>query len=432
MSKQGGNKMKKRWLAAALALSMVFAGGCGSSGKEDEGSAKSDSGDQVTITYMQWQQEFSTAAIKLADAYMEEHPNVKVEVITNSDGYSENLKAALVAGNVPEIFVTEGYENMKSYEEYLTDLSEEEWTGNIKDAALQCVTLDGNIMGMPITMAGEGIIYNKKMFKEHGWEVPQTITELEELCKKIEAEGITPFNNQFADDWLLGQFMSGSGYAYIPDNAEYTKELYAGNEKLSENEQIKNSFKVLDLMLKYGQDDCMSYGWNETCTAFATGEAAMAFEGDWVWDTVYAIDPEIECGMFALPATENAEDTKMIVDANGCFHIGKGSAHPEAGLDYLNWIATSETAKQIMLEDYKVIPVFEGWEYQADNQLAVSTIEYLDAGKTFMWSWPQWPVGYQYSAGKTYQNYIDGSMSSDEALQELDDTWTKLVNAKEE
>ena len=124
--------MKKRWLAAALALSMVFAGGCGSSGKEDEGSAKSDSGDQVTITYMQWQQEFSTAAIKLADAYMEEHPNVKVEVITNSDGYSENLKAALVAGNVPEIFVTEGYENMKSYEEYLTDLSEEDQSEILK------------------------------------------------------------------------------------------------------------------------------------------------------------------------------------------------------------------------------------------------------------------------------------------------------------
>lgn len=404
------------WMAAVLG-SAVLIGGCGSSAQD---------GDKVTITYMQWQQEFSTAAIKLADAYMAENPQVKVEVITNSDGYAENLKAAIVAGNVPEIFVTEGYENMKSYGEYLTDLSGEEWVKDITPAAKQCVTLEGKTMGMPITMAGEGIVYNKKLFREHGWEIPETLPELEELCGKIEAVGITPFSNQFADDWLLGQFISAAGYAYIPDNGDFTKKLYEGSVKLADNQQMKDSFRVLDLMLRYGQDDCMSYGWNETCTAFATGQAAMAFEGDWVWDTVYAIDQEIECGMFALPATENAGDTKMIVDANGCFHVGKGSAHPEAGLEYLKWIATSETAKTILLEDYKVIPVFEGWEYQADNQLAKSTIEYLETDRTFLWSWPQWPAGYQYAAGRSYQRYISGEVGAEEVLQELDDTWTRL------
>lgn len=428
--------MKKQTVAVLMAAVLVVTAvtGCGSSemsSKGNAGSSDSSGGEQVTITYMQWQQEFSTAAIKLADAYTAEHPNVTVEVITNSDGYSENLKAALTAGNVPEIFMSEGYENMKSYEEYIMDLSDQEWVSDIKEAAVKCVTQDDRIMGMPITMAGEGIVYNKDMFEEHGWKVPETFSELKELCGQMEAAGITPFNNQFADDWLLGQFISASGYAYIPDGENYTKDLYAGKVKLAENEQMKNSFRVLDLMLEYGQDDCMSYGWNETCTAFATGEAAMAFEGDWIWDTVYAVNPEINCGIFAVPATDNPEDTKMIVDANGCFHVGKNSAHPEAGLDFLNWVATSDTAKQILLEDYKIIPVLEGWEYQADNQLAESSIEYLDADKTFLWSWPQWPAGYQYAAGKIYQRYIGGEITADEALQEMDDTWTKLVAGSE-
>lgn len=456
--------MKKRVIAAIIAMGLgTFAvAGCGSAdttakdtqaeestGAETETTEESaeepadeaadstekaeetSSDEEITITYMQWQQEFSTSAIKLADAYMEEHPNVKVEVITNSDGYSENLKAALTAGNVPEIFMSEGYENMKGYLEYITDLSDQDWTADIKDAAKQCVTLDGKVLGMPVTMAGEGIVYNKAMFEEHGWEVPETFPELEALCEQIEAEGITPFNNEFADDWLLGQLISACGYAYIPEGETFTQALYAGEETLADNEQMQNAFKVLDLMLKYGQDDCMSYGWNETCTAFATGEAAMAFEGDWIWDTISAIDPEIECGIFAVPATDNADDTKMIVDANGCFHIGKGSAHPEAGIEYLNWIATSETARQIMLEDYKIIPVFEGWEYQADNKLAESSIEYLDAGKNFLWSWPQWPAGFQYAAGKTWQRYIGEEITADEALQEMDATWTKLVNNPE-
>lgn len=424
--------MKKKNVALILSLSMIcFAvAGCGNNTEKEKESVNSNE-EKITITYMQWQQEFQTAAISLANAYMEEHPNVTVEVITDASGYSENLKATLASGDVPEIFVTEGYNNMKAYEEYITDLSDQEWTGNIIEEAQKCVTLDGKIMGMPITLAGEGIVYNKDMFEDHGWEIPKTVSELRELCEEIEAAGITPFTNEFADDWLLGQFMSAGGYAYIPNVDDYTKKLYAGEETLANNEQMKNTFQLLDLMLEYGQDDPMSYGWNETCSSFALEESAMAFEGDWIWDTVYPVNPEINCGIFALPATDNPEDTKMIVDANACFHVGKGSDHPEEAKEFLNWIATSDTAKKIMLEEYKVIPVFEGWEYSADNKLAESTIEYLESGKTYPWSWPTWPDGYRPAAGKVYQEYISGNIDADQALQEMDKLWTNLVSGTE-
>lgn len=422
--------MKRRVLAITMAMIMGAAAiltGCG-----DSGSGKASDEEQITITYTQWQQEFSIAAVTLAEAYMKEHPNITVNVITQSDGYSTNLKTNIAAGEVPEIFMTEGYKNMEGFTDYIEDLSDQPWVDDISDAARECVTLDGKVLGMPITMAGEGIVYNKKMFAEHGWEVPRTLSELRSLCEEIQAAGITPFSNQFGDDWLLGQLISGSGYAYIPDNKNFNQRMWAGEESLSDNEQMKSHFTILDLMLEYGQDDCLSYGWNETCTAFATGECAMCFEGDWIWDTIYAIDPEIECGMFAVPTTDDPEDTKMIVDANGCFHIGKGSAHPEAAKDYLNWIATSDTARQIMLNDYKVIPVFEGWEYQADNQLAMSTIEYLDNDKVFQWSWPQWPAGYQYAAGKIDQDYISGTISADEALENMDALFGRLASATAE
>ena len=424
--------MKKKSVAAILSLGMLCSTivGCGNNTGEENTSANSDE-EKITITYMQWQQEFQTAAISLANAYMEENPNVTIEVITDASGYFENLKATLASGDVPEIFVTEGYNNMKAYEEYITDLSDQEWTENIIDEAQNCVTLDGKVMGMPITMAGEGIVYNKKMFEEHGWEIPKTVTELKELCEEIEAEGITPFTNEFADDWLLGQFMSAGGYAYIPNVDDYTDKLYAGEEKLVNNEQMKNTFQLLDLMLEYGQDDPMSYGWNETCSSFAMGESAMAFEGDWIWDTVYPVNPEIDCGIFALPATDNPEDTKLIVDANACFHVGKGSEHPEEAKKFLNWIATNETAKKIMLEEYKVIPVFDGWEYSADNKLAESTIGYLESGETYPWSWPTWPDGFRPAAGKVYQEYISGNVDATQALQEMDNLWENLTSSIE-
>lgn len=427
--------MKRKWVKGMLALSMagvVLLSGCGKGSGGDSQNTSDEKGGggsgKVTITYLQWQQEFQTAAISLADAYMEENPDIKIEVITDASSYFENLKSSLAAGDVPEIFVTEGYNNMKAYEEYITDLSDEPWAGEIKDAATKCVTLDEKIMGMPITMAGEGIVYNRTMFEENGWDIPKTVSELEDLCKEIEKAGIRPFTNQFSDDWLLGQFISAGGYAYIPEVDSFTEQLYAGEQKLSGNEQMKNSFRLLDLMLEYGQDDPMSYGWNEACSDFGMGESAMMFEGDWVWDTVYPINPDIDCGMFALPATDNPEETKMIVDANACFHVGKGSEYPEEAKEYLRWIATSDTAKKIMLEEYKVIPVFEGWEYAADNMLAESTIEYLSEEMIYPWSWPTWPDGYRPAAGKIYQEYISGSIDQETALKKMDELWTKLVS----
>lgn len=383
----------------------------------------SDMEEKVTFQFIQAQPEYQDAAGKLVNAYMEEHPNVTVELVTDST----NLKTNLQAGNIPEIFYTEGYNVMKAYEEYITDLSDQPWVPNISEEALECVTMDGKVVGMPFTIAGEGVVYNKKMFAEHGWEVPETWSELKALCEEIQAAGITPFVNEFGDAWLLGQLMSGGGYAYIPDTQKFTDQLYAGEVTFSENEQMKKSFEVIDLMLQYGLPDPLSYTWNETCAAFATGEAAMTFEGDWIWDTVYPIDQEIDCGIFALPITDNAEVTKMLVDANMCWHVGKGSAHPEAAIAFIDWVTSSETAKAILLEDYKIVPCFKGWEYQGTNQLAESTMQYKEAGKSYKWWWQKWPDSFRENAGKEYQKYVAGETTREATLAAIDKLWKDMT-----
>ena len=438
-----------------IAAVMVFTG-CGSSAKstasedagattdastevatsdeESTGDEKATSDEKVTIKYIQWQNEFQTAAIALADAYMEQNPNVTVEVTTNANDYFGTLKTIIASGEIPEIFVTQGYNNMKAYSEYITDLSDQPWVDSVKEAAQPCITLDGKTMGMPITMAGEGIVYNKKMFAEHGWEIPTTLSEFRALCEEIQAAGINPIVNQFGDSWILKQFISAAGYAYIPEVNKFTEELYAGNVKIADTEQMQTNIDILDILVEYGQDDPMAYAWNEACTAFATEEYAMLFEGDWIWDTVYPINPDIDCGIFAIPATENPEDTKMIVDANGLWHVGKGSKHPEAAKAFLNWIHSDETAKEIMLTQFKVVPVFEGegWEFKADNILAESTIEYLEKGMTYPWSWPTWPEAFDAGCGRAYQDYISGKFDKQQVLEELDNIWTTAVDGAAE
>ena len=433
-------------LAAAVAVGITGCGGSsGQAGTEDAGAVSSEaaaaegtvagdrvsvedeggasSGEPVSFSFCQGQPEYQTAAQNLVNAYMEEFSNVTVELITDIS----NLKTELQAGNIPEIFYTEGYTNMKAYSDYITDLSDQPWIGQILDTAIEAVTMDGKVVGFPTTFSGEGICYNKKMFEENGWEVPTTRSELEALCEQIQAAGITPFANQFADDWLIGQLVSGAAYTHIPDTQKFTDDLYAGNVSLADTEEMKLVFDIVDLMVKYGTPDPLSYSWNEACSAFATGQTAMIFEGDWIWSTIQPIDPEIQVGMFPVPTSDNAEENKLLADVNMVLHIGKGSDNPEAAKEFMNWLATSETAREILLKEYQFVPCFEGWEYQGANQLAACTKEYLDKDQAYAWWWNKWPDNFRPTAGQEVQKYIEGTMTAQEALEAMDQDWDNMT-----
>ena len=190
---------------------------------------------------------------------------------------------------------------------------------------------------------------------------------------------------------------------------------------------MKLVFDIVDLMVKYGTPDPLSYSWNEACSAFATGQTAMIFEGDWIWSTIQPIDPEIQVGMFPVPTSDNAEENKLLADVNMVLHIGKGSDNPEAAKEFMNWLATSETAREILLKEYQFVPCFEGWEYQGANQLAACTKEYLDKDQAYAWWWNKWPDNFRPTAGQEVQKYIEGTMTAQEALEAMDQDWDNMT-----
>ena len=324
--------------------------------------------------------------------------------------------------------MTEGYNNMLMYEDYLTDLSEQPFVDKLVEAAKPCITTaDGAIVGLPVTFQSEGICYNKAIFEQYGIEVPTTYSELVAVCEKLQENGVTPFVNEFKDDWPLGQLMAISGYAMIPNTSEFTQKLYAGEAKFAGNEEMLRTFEMVDLMVKYGMEDPLSYGWNEACTAFALGEAAMIFEGEWIWSTLEGIDPTLSVGMFAVPVSETASENKIATDVNGVWHVGKGSEAQEVAIDILNWMATDEGAKNILLNVYHVTPVFQGWEYVSSNPLADDGYVEMTKNNVYSWPWPTWPESFRPEAGKLYQEYLLGNMTAEQVLEEMDTLWAKLV-----
>lgn len=421
--------MKKKLISLLLmgvmAVSMVT--GCSKSSSSESSGEK----EQVTLRWMQFQVEYAEQVKNMAAAYEKEHPNVKIEVEVIGDDYYDILKTKASSGDMPDVFMTAGYNEINTYKEYITDLSDQPFVKNIADAAIECVSLDDKVVGLPVQMSGNGIVYNKEVFKKYNLDVPTTVSELENVCKVLQDNGITPFANQFKDDWLLGQLYN-YGFSNVEDTIDYIKRLKAGDTTIAETQQMKDIMNVLDLMLKYGQDKPLDAGWNEAVAMFAQGKQAMIFESIWAYDTISQIAPDMEVGLFALPTTDDAAKTKMAADVNGVWHVSNTSKHPEVAKDILNWIVTSDAGKDFLLKECQVIPAMKDMKFEGSNPLSKDVAQYISDNNTGIWSWPLWPDGFYNESGKKLQEYIsDGSGNTDATLQSLDKLWTKLAGAKQ-
>lgn len=176
--------MKRKVVSVILCGTMVLGmvTGCGSS-------KGGDSGDKVTINLYQNKSEISSQLQEAADKYTEENPNVtiNVESIQGND-YNTNLKAKLISDDSVDIYALG--DNITNMTDYVEDLSDQEWLKNTVDGSLDDVTLDGKVYGIPVSVEGYGLVYNKEIFKDAGIDA-STLTKMgadEEwtLCDKKE------------------------------------------------------------------------------------------------------------------------------------------------------------------------------------------------------------------------------------------------------
>lgn len=175
--------MKRKVVSVILCGTMVLGmvTGCGSS-------KGGDSGDKVTINLYQNKSEISSQLQEAADKYTEENPNVtiNVESIQGND-YNTNLKAKLISDDSVDIYALG--DNITNMTDYVEDLSDQEWLKNAVDGSLDDVTLDGKVYGIPVSVEGYGLVYNKEIFKDAGIDA-STLTSYDAIDKLSKGESL--------------------------------------------------------------------------------------------------------------------------------------------------------------------------------------------------------------------------------------------------
>ena len=249
---------RKNAISAVLAVTMLAAAilpGCG---------ADKDSG-KTEIEILQYKPEAATYFDKVEEEFNATHDDIHLTISSPNDA-STIMRTRFVREDYPDIIGIGGDINYSYYvdADILADVSDYPGLSDIKQSyvdileALEITPKDGTY-GVPYVANAAGILYNKDMFEEHGWQIPESWGELIDLCQEIQSEGILPFYFGFRDTWTCLAPWNSLAVDLAP--ADTCKQVNAGETTFTD-EYRETAEKCLELV-SYGPDDPFAYGYNE-------------------------------------------------------------------------------------------------------------------------------------------------------------------------
>ncbi|WP_113674612.1 ABC transporter substrate-binding protein [Vallitalea guaymasensis] len=421
----------------SILLVVVFAiAGCKSN-------TKTDDKEKATVDIFQFKVEAKEALEAAADEYMKQNENItiNIETVGGGDDYGAALKSRFASGKEPAIFNVGGLQDVYDWKDNLADLSQEPWVKAAFAGTLDSVTVDGKVYGLPFNQEGYGLIYNKAIFEKADID-PATITSfkaLEEAVKKLdsmkdELELKAVFAFPAKETWVTGLHLA---------NIQFANEFKSVNEAY-EAKTIEMPYadawkKLLDLQADYayqpdgtrGSLNSVDYS-TQVEEMFSIGRVALIQQGNWAYGSIAGIDEELasNIGLLPLPLEGVNEDSIPVGIPNyWAVNSAKSEAEVAAAKDFLNWLYTSEEGKKRIINDFKFIPAFSGYEsdeLQPSDPLAKDILRYSNEGKTMPWVFMGYPTGWGMDVlGADIQGYLLGDLSWEDLLKDVKDKWAE-------
>lgn len=150
----------------------------------------------------------------------------------------------------------------------------------------------------------------------------------------------------------------------------------------------------------------------------------MLQQGNWAQQMILDVNPDIEMGFVPIPINDDKEKMdRLPVGVPNNWVVNKNSQYKEEAKDFLEWMATSETGQDYMVNKFKFIPAFKSIEANDLGPLADDILAYSNEGKTISWNWFKYPDGAVNEYGALMQAYVDGQKTGDEMLQDFTKVW---------
>lgn len=368
--------MKKRkamlgTLLVGVLLASTVLQGCG---------AKQDNSGKVEIELLQYKPEATKFFDKIAEEFNSTHDDIHLTISSPNDAMTI-LKTRLIREDYPDIVGIGGDMNYSYFvdSDILADVSDYEGLKKIKPAyveileGLEFVPTEGTF-GVPYVANAAGVLYNREMFQEHGWEIPETWDEFMTLCEDIKAAGIQPLYFGFKDTWTCLAPWNALAVDLAP--ADVCKQVNRGETTFTE-EYGEISEKMLE-MLQYGQDGPFAYGYNDACTAFANGESAMYTIGSYAVPQIKSVNPDMDIDSFVMPGSDDKDGNILNSGVDLQFCVTKECKNKEAAYEVLDFFLEHDSVQKY-LDDQNAVPCLDE-EFDLAPMLD-GMKDYITAGK---------------------------------------------------
>ncbi|MEY8523123.1 extracellular solute-binding protein [Lachnospiraceae bacterium 38-10] len=358
--------------AAAFGLVLCVAGltGCGQTASDGK----------IEVELVSYKPEAVAAMEKIEARFNETHDDIHLTIDSPNEAMTI-LKTRFIRENYPDIVGIGGDINYSNFldAELFMDISDLDVTAEVKPAyaemekELEFIPQDG-IYALPYVANAAGVLYNKDMFEEHGWEVPETWSEFTALCEQIESEGIQPLYLGYKDTWTCLAPWNALAVGLTPSDT--CAQVNQGNTTFTDN--YREVAEKTEALLEYAEPNPYAYGYNDACTAFARGESAMYTIGNYAIPQIKSVNPDINIDSFTFPANESEADNVLNSGVDLHFCVMKETKNKEAVYEVLRFLYEDETIN-IYLEDQGGIACKEG-DFELPAELE-GMRAYIEAGR---------------------------------------------------
>lgn len=260
--------MKRKFVATLLVMVMALGVFAGLSASADE---------PVTIRFSTWDAATQLGTYQaVIDKFMQENPDIIVQVESVPENYEQKLLTAAAAHNAPDVFLWWNYPQLLS-EEIIIPL--DEYVGTLIDESLyypeifESSRVNGVLYSVPNIPTTRAVFYNKDLFDAAGVAYPTddwTWDDFVEIAIKLTDKDkrqygfVTEYNNSYnvqqfvwtnGGDFISEDGLSVDGYTNSPATVEAVQWYadLAGKHKVSPSPSSSTTMGGATEMFKTGK-----------------------------------------------------------------------------------------------------------------------------------------------------------------------------------
>lgn len=310
--------------------------------------------DKVTLDYMWFTDGVEGEVMKsIIEDYENENPNVDINMIEVAyKDLNTKLKTMIAGGKPPALSRVTDTGNFANQalvmNDYLDDI--EGFTSQFMGSVKPYYVIDGKVIGVPMDVTANGLIYNKTLFEKAGVQVPQSPDEVwtwDEFAAKLQ-EVMDKGGAKYGLVWdftphrwstMLYQFGSSM---FTPDGTSTTI-------------NDENGVAALEYFVKLHEDGIIPksvwLGGENPNNLFRTGTVAAHLSGNWMLSNYKDIE-NFEWGVTYLPK----QATRSSVPG-GKYVMGfKGTGVEEETADFIKYLASQEVNAKYTSESLFISP----------------------------------------------------------------------------